>query len=600
LNMIVVLVRFADHVAKQLPARDDYDVLFNTLGNVDEIAPTGSLKKFYQTVSLGRFSIESTVEEWITIGRTEEDVAYGQHGLHDQYSNIANTALKRMDERGVDWNIYDKNGDGELDAVFIVHSGYSGESGGTDCFNNKEWGPHRIWSHRGYAGDGGFVSVNGNVRMASYATASGLISSCGSQIVRLGSICHEFGHLLGIPDMVGKSGNGIGTWDVMGLLWGADGSQYLPGMFGAYSRQRLGWAYPQKLTTSGWYRLRTSAIYGDVYRIDAGFADGEYLLIENRQAVYYDKNIPSTGLMIWHIDENVDGGWQSRPGWPGQEGWPYNGNHYHVSILQADGLYELEKGINNCGAGDLFAGPGVGLFPGGPYPNSDGYSGGFIFQSGVTISDISESSDDMTFRFSIPADSAPTSQPNLRATQNPSAHPTTTSILATLSPPTNVPTPHPITEPTLWSTLEEPTLFPRVNPTDMHTSNPTRRPTRMPTPEPTPFPSTPIMVAPVADHPTRRPTVPRFPTVFPSPSPSDRPHFPTIVPSPSPSDRPPVTPGPVDFTAFVPVAPSPPAVPTRRPNRVRPTRAPIDLSLSETKEESLVTGSNFLTDPAKM
>lgn len=332
------------------------------------------------------------------------------------------------------------------------------------------------------------------------------------------------------------------------------------------------------MTTSGWYRLRTSAIYGDVYRIDAGFADGEYLLIENRQAVYYDKNIPSTGLVIWHIDEDVDGGWQSRPGWPGQEGWPYNGNHYHVSILQADGLYELEKGMNNGGAGDLFAGPGVGLFPGGPYPNSDGYSGGFTFQSGVTISDISESSDDMTFWFSIPADSTPTSPPNLRATQNPTAHPITSSILPTLSPPTNVPTPHHIPEPTLWSTLEEPTLFPTVNPTDMHTSNPTRRPTRTPFPAPTPYPSTPIMVVPVADHPTRRPTFPRFPTVFPSPTPSDRPHFPTIVPSPSPSDRPVVTPGPVDFAAFVPLANSPPAVPTRRSNRVRPTRATMDLA----------------------
>ena len=30
--------------------------------------------------TVGRFSIESTVEEWITIDRTEEDAAYGQHG----------------------------------------------------------------------------------------------------------------------------------------------------------------------------------------------------------------------------------------------------------------------------------------------------------------------------------------------------------------------------------------------------------------------------------------------------------------------------------------------------------------------------------------
>ena len=590
LNMIVVLVKFSDHLFKELPSRDDYDVLFNTLDNVEETAPTGSLKKFYQTVSLGRFSIESTVEEWITIDGTEEDVGYGQHGLHDQFPNIANEALKRMDDRGVDWNVYDKNGDGELDAVFIVHSGYGGETGGTDCYNNKEFGPHRIWSHRGYARNGGFVSANGNVRMGSYVTASGLANSCGSHIVRLGSICHEFGHLLGIPDMVGKSGNGVGTWDVMGLLWGADGSQYLPGMFGAYSRQRLGWAHPQRLTTSGWYRLRTSAIYGDVYRVDAGFPDGEYLLIENRQAVYYDKHIPSTGLMIWHIDENVDGGWQSRPGWPGQEGWPYNGNHYHVSILQADGLYDLEKGINNGGVGDLFAGQGVGLFPGGPFPNSDGYSGGFVFQSGVTISDISESSDDMTFRFSFPAGATPTSQANLRGTQKPSAYPTATPILPTLSPSTNVPTlhpspyptPYPSSQATPYPTLAKPTPFPTLTPTDMHKGN--------------------LAMYSILEEPTPFPTIGR-PTFLQFPSPSEGPAFPTPVPSSSPSDQPPITPGPIDFSAFANASPldHPPTTlemvdfATLAQALVQPTQAPTDLP-SETIVDSLDTVNTFLTD----
>jgi M6 family metalloprotease-like protein len=521
LNMIVLLVRFADHESKPLPPSNDYKTVFNTDHYVQSIAPTGSLKMFYQAVSQGKLSIQSTVEEWITIDETEEAMSFGHYGLSNGYGNTAKLALKQMDERGVDWNLYDKNGDGLLDAVFIVHSGYSAEVGGTDCYTKKEWGAHRIWSHQGVAAEDSFVSANGAVRLSSFATASGLINSCGAQICRIGSICHEMGHLLGVPDLSGSAGAGIGTWDIMGQLWGADQSQYLPSMFGAYSRQLLGWVQPQILSKSGWYQIRASAINGDFYRIDAGFPNGEYLLIENRQAVSYDQKFPSTGLMIWHIDENVDGGWQSRPGWPGQEGWPYNGYHYHVSILQADGLYELEKGVNGGGPGDLFAGRDARLVPGGPYPNSDGYSGGFVFQSGVTISNISKSSEYMYFWADIP--STDPARPAPVPTPPPSLWPTSSSLPS----PIRQSRPRPLT------------------PARLPLATPMQRAVQFPTQAPSPSPSS---------RPSGQPSLRmrRFPTKDPSPVPSERPSFwpTTDVPSGTVSVAP-LRSGSVKWTASI-------------------------------------------------
>ena len=48
--------------------------------------------------------------------------------------------------------------------------------------------------------------------------------------------------------------------------------------------------------------------------------------------------------MIYHIDEKANN--QGSRGYPGKAGWP--SDHYMVSVLQADGNYDIEKG-NNLG-----------------------------------------------------------------------------------------------------------------------------------------------------------------------------------------------------------------------------------------------------------
>ena len=63
-----------------------------------------------------------------------------------------------------------------------------------------------------------------------------------------------------------------------------------------------------------------------------------------------------------------------------------NGKHYKIALLQADGLYELERNINNGHAGDFFT-EGKELGPGGNgvYPNSDSYQSGNIASTGISI-----------------------------------------------------------------------------------------------------------------------------------------------------------------------------------------------------------------------
>lgn len=164
----------------------------------------------------------------------------------------------------------------------------------------------------------------------------------------VGSMAHEFGHILGLPDLydtdsVLREGHippdedsaGIGNWCLMGrgaLGWSdTDG----PNSFCAWSRMKLGWLGNDNERIVKVSSALLDAVIGDVnadgnvYKIPV--SSDEYFLIENRQASgsYYDRNIPQSGLLIWHVDESA---------------WDNNDEMHKLLDLEcADGLYD-DKG----------------------------------------------------------------------------------------------------------------------------------------------------------------------------------------------------------------------------------------------------------------
>lgn len=66
-------------------------------------------------------------------------------------------------------------------------------------------------------------------------------------------------------------------------------------------------------------------------------------------------------------------------------------------MLQADGLYEIEKGINFGENGDLWR-KGTKLSPSPGWPNTDAYSGGRTRRTGITIEILSDSQYIMLFK----------------------------------------------------------------------------------------------------------------------------------------------------------------------------------------------------------
>jgi hypothetical protein len=74
----------------------------------------------------------------------------------------------------------------------------------------------------------------------------------------------------------------------------------------AYNRIKLDWVVPTYISNSGRYTIRAMTESPEAFIIQRGFPTGEYLLIENRQPLSFDRQIPQGGLAIYHVDERAN------------------------------------------------------------------------------------------------------------------------------------------------------------------------------------------------------------------------------------------------------------------------------------------------------
>ncbi len=391
---VVILMRFANHLGRTLPSNPDIDILFNS-PTPHALAPTGSVKGLYFENSYGLMTLNSTVFGWVDLPQTEQYYAAGNSGLGSNIWEAITDALEAADPL-IDFSQFDDDLDGYVDTITFVHSGYAAEWGGTDADGTDF--TNRIWSHR-WAVFPEWVSDEG-VKVFDYDINPGLWGTSGSAIGRIGVICHETGHFFGLPDLYDTDNNGpagIGSWCMMSNSWGFTGDQLNPPHFSAWCKQFLGWVTPTVISASGTYSARRVEQFPDVYRINAGYSAGEYLLVENRQPYGFESTMPQGGLCVWHIDEAKGG--NTEEGYPGQPGWPGNNRHYMVALLQADGFYDLEHGFTYGDSGDVYHAGGVSRIDGATIPNTHGYQGGTVVATNHRLHNISSSGTPMTFDF---------------------------------------------------------------------------------------------------------------------------------------------------------------------------------------------------------
>lgn len=200
----------------------------------------------------------------------------------------------------------------------------------------------------------------------------------------VGVFAHEFAHVLGLPDLYdyGYDSEGVGMFSLMaGGSYGRDiqdrnYSGNTPVHLDAWSKTYLGFADPIDVTKNDSITLNPVETNADIFKVVVPGSDGrEYFLLENRQQVGFDAGLEYNadgkdlhGLVVYHVVEDILARNFSRPNeaqnWDlnhlGQSQVPVNPSngerHYAVSVVQADGQFDLEKYLNDGDSGDVFPG----------------------------------------------------------------------------------------------------------------------------------------------------------------------------------------------------------------------------------------------------
>ncbi|MEW6379586.1 MAG: M6 family metalloprotease domain-containing protein [bacterium] len=378
---LVLLVDFPDNLGRT--SQDQYRKMLFSLGTY----PTGSMRDYYQEVSYRQFDLTGDVNgttgtpsDWLRMPHTYSYYLGGQSGLGSYPTNaqkLAEDAVIAADPY-VDYRLYDNNGDGEVDSLFILHAGACAEaSTNPDAY---------IWSHRW---EMEHPPVLDGMRFRGYSMEPEYTRSPGDSTI--GVFCHEYGHELGLPDLydVGHSGGeGIGNWGVMGGgSWNGNPSGSRPAHFCAWSKVQLGWVTPFVLKSNQTaVNIPQVETQGSIFLVwTNGEVGTQYFLVENRQKVSFDDSLPGDGLLIYHVDNQVKR--QDNPA------------HYKVDVEQADGDYDLNNGTNGGDGGDPWPGTrGRRNFNQNSTPNSTDYNGQ---KTQVAIKNISSSAPTMAADFYI-------------------------------------------------------------------------------------------------------------------------------------------------------------------------------------------------------
>ena len=356
LRNLVLMIRFTDHPESTLPPASDYDTIFNNIGP-DEVIPSGSIRDVFQFNTYGQILIESVVTGWIAVPYSESEAAgpssfNGGNGCVGTCTlgHVRDAIVAALDvvDAGPELDLadFDLDNDGNVDVITVIHSGHPAEAGGSKS-------PERIWSHKWALPAVWFSS--GGKRVYNYNINPGLWGRSGRKISRIGVMAHEICHFLGLPDLYDTdySSLGIGTYGLMADSWGVDESQYYPPSLSPWSKEKLGLVTVDEIVADGMYTLHPVQTTPRVLKLKFSFngvEERDYLLIEYRQSTGFDKQHPG-GVLVWHIDPNRASNQQET--YPGHPWWPVR--HYKVRLIQADGVFGLERNINSVpDVGDWF------------------------------------------------------------------------------------------------------------------------------------------------------------------------------------------------------------------------------------------------------
>ena len=300
----------------------------------------GSAQKYFYDASNGQYQPEFDIVGPVTLS---QNMAY--YGANDGNGNDVHPALMvaeacELVNGSVDFTQYDNDNDGVVDFVYVYYAGY-GEADGGDA--------NTIWPHAWQVSAEKQLKLDGK-KIDVYACSNELdyITNVHTGI---GTFCHEFSHVLGLPDLYatnGASHKTLDSWDIMDC--GSYNNECnTPPTYSAYERFYMGWLTPRLIVESENVVLdelqnSNSALListtDNHNLVGTNPSPTTFYILENRQQKAWDEFLPWSGMMLTKIQYNSNK-------------WYNNvvnntASSMGVDLIEADGITDKTK------AGDLF------------------------------------------------------------------------------------------------------------------------------------------------------------------------------------------------------------------------------------------------------
>ena len=360
----VYFALFSFMISCGVPPEEDQSGIFPTDKSVYSRILNGStlsVRKYYQDMSRNNLNLTFDIYGPVTVSKSWD--YYGENDLSGndlRPRELVSEALRLLVSKynSVNFKIYDNDNDGYVDAAIIIHQG-PGEEVKTSIKS-------LIWSHQWSLASP--VSTGDGVSFQVYTIQPEYTQNPGDS--SMGVFAHEFGHVLGLPDLYDTSGqtNGVGDWSLMASgAWkgtGAANDGTAPAPLLAWERLKTGgtgagkWVTITELASAGNQQIADIETSGEVFKrvFETAAGKRQYLLVEGKAASASSQwYVPGSGILVSHIHEDVISSYTS------SNTVNYGSSRIHgVNIIEADGTHLWSK-ANSGNAADLFTSGGLPL-----------------------------------------------------------------------------------------------------------------------------------------------------------------------------------------------------------------------------------------------
>ena len=335
---LVILVNFSDIQFTQADPRTYFDNLMNKQG-FNSNGGNGSVCDYFKASSGNQYAPEFTVVGPYTVSQTANyyatgngiitDPDDGEYGIYN-VGYMINEACSLAYADGVSFADYDLDNDKEVDYIYIIYAGY----------NSAEWAENVIWPHSYYVS----AWVNkaqrtyGDYTIDLYACSSELRGYSGKNLSGIATFCHEFSHVLGLPDYYDTNyGSNYdltpGEWTLMDQ-GSYNNNGLTPPVYSAYDRYYMGWLTPkimneaENVTLTDLQTSNSACVVTSSGTLPSATSTSVAYYFENRQQTGWDQYLPGHGMLVTKVQYSSSA-WQSNE--------VNNGSTMYYDIVEANG-----------------------------------------------------------------------------------------------------------------------------------------------------------------------------------------------------------------------------------------------------------------------